>query len=100
MSGARASNRQATSPHPPASNVGGQIPQPIKRHLQFASMKPPFVPPEDYHRFSSGDARRVAATADQEAEAIVVKSTVRFSVPLINYDFCCFTDHWSGLIVF
>ncbi|KAA8516795.1 hypothetical protein F0562_017095 [Nyssa sinensis] len=44
----------------------------MKRHLPFSSMKPPFIPPEDYHRFSSGDTRR--ATADHETEAILVKS--------------------------
>ncbi|KAI3973425.1 hypothetical protein MKW92_040918 [Papaver armeniacum] len=27
--------------------------QSLKRHLPFSSMKPPFVPSEDYHRFSS-----------------------------------------------
>uniref|UniRef100_A0A5B7BK93 Putative transcription factor E2FA isoform X2 n=1 Tax=Davidia involucrata TaxID=16924 RepID=A0A5B7BK93_DAVIN len=70
MSGARAPNRPA--PPPPAGAAGGQIQQPMKRHLPFSSMKPPFIPPEDYHRFSSGDTRRV--TADHEAEAIVVKS--------------------------
>ncbi|KAA8518507.1 hypothetical protein F0562_015981 [Nyssa sinensis] len=70
MSGTRASNRSA--PPPPAASSGGQIPQPMKRQLSFSSMKPPFIRPEDYHSFSSGDTRRV--TADQEAEAIVVKS--------------------------
>ncbi|XP_010246568.1 PREDICTED: transcription factor E2FA [Nelumbo nucifera] len=62
MSGARASNRSA--------QPSGQILQPLKRHLPFSSTKPPFVPPDDYHRFS-GDNRRVA---NEEAEAIVVKS--------------------------
>ncbi|KAA8518476.1 hypothetical protein F0562_015950 [Nyssa sinensis] len=70
MSGTRASNRSA--PPPPAASSGGQIPQPMKRQLSFSSMKPPFIRPEDYHSFSSGDTRRV--TADQAAEAIVVKS--------------------------
>lgn len=91
MSGARASNRQAA----PSANGGGQIPPSIKRHLQFASMKPPFVPHEDYHRFSSGDARKVSA-ADREAEAIVVKSTVRFGLLVID---CGLLSVLCGFIV-
>ncbi|XP_010262959.1 PREDICTED: transcription factor E2FA-like [Nelumbo nucifera] len=62
MSGARASNRSA--------QPSGQILQPLKRHLPFSSTKPPFVPPDDYHRFSR-ESRKVA---DEEADAIVVKS--------------------------
>ncbi|GAB4824637.1 hypothetical protein Ancab_007509 [Ancistrocladus abbreviatus] len=42
--------------------------QPLKRQLPFTSMKPPFVPPADYHRFS-------AEHRQPETEAIVVKST-------------------------
>ncbi|KAF8395448.1 hypothetical protein HHK36_019394 [Tetracentron sinense] len=62
MSGARASSNRSPQP-------SGQILQPLKRHL-FSSTKPPFVPSDDYHRFS-GEDRRVA---EQEAEAIVFKS--------------------------
>ncbi|XVE79178.1 hypothetical protein DITRI_Ditri14bG0037100 [Diplodiscus trichospermus] len=48
--------------------------QPLKRQLPF-SMKPPFMAPGgDYHRFASTEPRRIA---DQEAEAIVVKSPVK-----------------------
>lgn len=59
----------------PTANGGLQIPQPIKRHLPFSSMKPPFSPPEDYHRFSNplGAATDVRI---HEADAVVVKSTV------------------------
>ncbi|KAF3958157.1 hypothetical protein CMV_016912 [Castanea mollissima] len=40
----------------------------MKRNLAvLASTKPPFVPPDDYHRFSS-------VVADREAEALVVRS--------------------------
>ncbi|XP_059646596.1 transcription factor E2FA-like [Cornus florida] len=70
MSSARTSNGQG--PPYAAASPGGRSTQPMKRHLPFSSMKPPFVPHEDYHRFSSADTRRVAA--DHEAEAIVVKS--------------------------
>lgn len=70
----RPSNGQAPPPspsaRPPMSNGGARISPPIKRHLQFASMKPPFAPPEDYYRF--GDSRSLA---DHEPEAIIVKST-------------------------
>lgn len=70
-----------------AANGGRQIPQPIKRHLPFSSMKPPFIV-EDYHRFSTPAG---AAPADvvriQEAEAIVVKSPVSFcSSESISWD--------------
>ncbi|KAI7991743.1 Transcription factor E2FA [Camellia lanceoleosa] len=65
MSGAQASKS-------PAAAAAAAVP--MKRHLLFSSMKPPFVPHEDYHRFSSfsGETHRVGA--DQVAEAIVVKS--------------------------
>ncbi|KAL6337103.1 hypothetical protein AAG906_036417 [Vitis piasezkii] len=66
MSGPRAPTRSA--PPPPSS---GQILRPMKRHLPFTSTKPPFVPPDDYHRFSSADAHGVA---NHEPEGIVVKS--------------------------
>ncbi|KAL4605997.1 hypothetical protein ACB092_09G070100 [Castanea dentata] len=65
--GARAPNR----PAPPPPTVASQIlppPPPMKRNLAvLASTKPPFVPPDDYHRFSS-------VVADREAEALVVRS--------------------------
>ncbi|XP_041024261.1 transcription factor E2FA [Juglans microcarpa x Juglans regia] len=70
--GARAPNR----PAPPQTGMV-QIPPPLpKRNLTaLASTKPPFVPPDDYHRFSSAaDSRRASAAADHEAEAIVVRS--------------------------
>ncbi|KAK9027492.1 hypothetical protein V6N11_067325 [Hibiscus sabdariffa] len=47
---------------------------PLKRQLPF-STKPPFMAPGgDYHRFASTEPRR---GADQEAEAIVVKSPLK-----------------------
>ncbi|TYI58711.1 hypothetical protein E1A91_D11G380100v1, partial [Gossypium mustelinum] len=45
---------------------------PIRRHLAFDSTKPPFVHPDDYHRFSSSNSRGIVA--DQEVGAIVVRS--------------------------
>ncbi|XP_071908487.1 transcription factor E2FA-like isoform X3 [Coffea arabica] len=57
-----------------AAAGGRQIPQPIKRHLPFSSMKPPFVPPEDYHRFSTPAGAGTETVRIQDAEAIVVKS--------------------------
>ncbi|XP_052479802.1 uncharacterized protein LOC128031940 [Gossypium raimondii] len=55
----------------PASTVPPVVP-PIRRHLAFDSTKPPFVHPDDYHRFSSINGRGIVA--DQEVEAIVVRS--------------------------
>ncbi|XP_011077793.1 transcription factor E2FA isoform X2 [Sesamum indicum] len=73
--GARTGDSGAT---PPAAAVSGQIlskqqtpPKMIGRHLAFASMKPPFVLPDDYHRFSTPPR----AAADHPPEAIIVKST-------------------------
>ncbi|KAL0426608.1 UNVERIFIED_CONTAM: Transcription factor E2FA [Sesamum latifolium] len=73
--GARTGDSGAT---PPAAATNGQIvckqqtpATMIRRHLPFASMKPPFVLPDDYHRFST-PAR---AAADHPPEAIIVKST-------------------------
>lgn len=84
--GARAPNR----PAPPHTGMV-QIPPPLpKRNLTaLASTKPPFVPPDDYHRFSSAaDSRRASASADHEAEAIVVRSPVSLlSYFLFLFDF-------------
>ncbi|KAJ6303874.1 hypothetical protein OIU77_017702 [Salix suchowensis] len=66
-SGAKASTRPAATA--PSS---GPILPPLTRHLAFATMKPPFVPLDDYHRFSSPSTSRVAT--DRDAEAIVVRS--------------------------
>lgn len=83
--GARTGDSGAT---PPAAAASGQIlckqqtpPKMIGRHLAFASMKPPFVLPDDYHRFST-PAR---AAADHPPEAIIVKSTVRPVLSLVLF---------------
>ncbi|KAK6152253.1 hypothetical protein DH2020_014888 [Rehmannia glutinosa] len=75
--GAPAHDEVATPPAVAATAANGQIapqqrtpPTMIRRQLPFSSMKPPFVPPDDYHRFST-PAR---AVADYLPEAIVVKS--------------------------
>ncbi|KAG8374027.1 hypothetical protein BUALT_Bualt11G0088300 [Buddleja alternifolia] len=77
MAGPGPSKRDASATPPAAAAGNGQIlrrqqtpPAMIRRHLPFGSMKPPFVPPDDYHRFST-PAR---AAADHSSEAIVVKS--------------------------
>ncbi|XP_077235647.1 transcription factor E2FB-like [Tasmannia lanceolata] len=57
-----------------ASNHSGQILQSLKRHIPFSSAKPPFVSPEDYHRFSSGEIRQPSG---EDAEAIFVKSPLK-----------------------
>ncbi|GMG98420.1 hypothetical protein Nepgr_000260 [Nepenthes gracilis] len=54
--------------------------QPSKRQLSFTSMKPPFMPRPDYHRFS-------AEPPKPEAEAIVVKSPpVKRKSEITDYD--------------
>ncbi|KAJ7948043.1 Transcription factor [Quillaja saponaria] len=63
MSGTRASN--------PSSQQPEQIKQSMKRQLPFSSMKPPFAAPGDYHRFAPDNR----GAGEQEAEAIVVKSS-------------------------
>eukprot|EP00268_Persea_americana_P061190 TRINITY_DN7703_c0_g2_i2.p1 TRINITY_DN7703_c0_g2~~TRINITY_DN7703_c0_g2_i2.p1 ORF type:complete len:474 (+),score=111.18 TRINITY_DN7703_c0_g2_i2:322-1743(+) len=68
----------------PASSRSAQpILQPLKRHLPFSTGKPPFVEPEDYHRFSSagggggsGEICRLAS-ADDGSEALVMKSPLK-----------------------
>ncbi|OMO82525.1 hypothetical protein CCACVL1_11927 [Corchorus capsularis] len=92
MSGGAGATARPTPPHPPPHPAaaspqvptGPSIVPPIRRHLAFASTKPPFVHPDDYHRFSlnngtnnnnltsATDTRVVSA--DQEVEAIVVRS--------------------------
>jgi transcription factor E2F3 len=84
--GAKASTRPAAAPLP-----SGPIQPPLTRQLAFATMKPSFVPPDDYHRFSSPSTSRV--TADRDAEAIVVRSPVRFNFSLLLYSFGDIHEH-------
>ncbi|RZC78558.1 hypothetical protein C5167_002747 [Papaver somniferum] len=72
MSGGRAANQQRLA------QPSEQIMQSLKRHLPFSSMKPPFVPSEDYHRFSSptGNNNRTVVD-DDEVEIIIVKSPMK-----------------------
>nr|GEV36624.1 transcription factor E2FA-like isoform X2 [Tanacetum cinerariifolium] len=61
-------NCQSDSP-----SIGGRgpIPHPVRRHLAMHLSKPPFVPNDDYYRFSTGnDGKR----SDQSDEIIIVKS--------------------------
>ncbi|XP_043698309.1 transcription factor E2FA-like [Telopea speciosissima] len=67
MSGARGPNRSVQ----PSGQILQQQQQQLRRHLPFSSTKPPFVHPDDYHRFSENRNK----APDEEAEAIVVKST-------------------------
>ncbi|CAI0391190.1 unnamed protein product [Linum tenue] len=67
------------SSHPPPPSAGASpappsapILPPLRRNLAFVSMKPPFVAPDDYHRFTSPAAP--SKLADREAEAIIVRS--------------------------
>ncbi|XP_022747596.1 transcription factor E2FA-like isoform X2 [Durio zibethinus] len=109
-SGARASARP-TPPYPPPSPVvpsapasmGPSIVPPIRRHLAFASTKPPFVDPYDYHRFSSNNSKNnLTGTlnahglfADQEVEAIVVRSPqLKRKNTMDNNE--VESSHWTG----
>ena len=51
----------------------GQILQPLKRHLPFLSSRPPFVSPDDYHRFSTAENSQIT---EEAAEAIVMRTPV------------------------
>lgn len=66
----------ARGPTRPAAQKAGVVqipPPPPRRNLAaLASTKPPFVPPADYHRFSS--ATDSGQATDREAESIVVRS--------------------------
>ncbi|GMH07343.1 hypothetical protein Nepgr_009183 [Nepenthes gracilis] len=54
--------------------------QPSKRQLPFMPMKPPFMPPPDYYRFSAEQRK-------PEAEAIVMKSTpMKRKIERAEYD--------------
>ncbi|KAF7149196.1 hypothetical protein RHSIM_Rhsim03G0066900 [Rhododendron simsii] len=79
MSGAQPTNTAAA----------GSGPQSMNRRLLFSTMKPPFVPHEDYHRFpSSKDTAQRVGGSDQVAEAIVVKSPIlseRYTLPILAY---------------
>ncbi|XP_017700050.1 transcription factor E2FB-like [Phoenix dactylifera] len=57
-----------------AQQQAGQIFQPLKRHLPFPSVRPPFVAPDEYHRFSAADCRPIA---DDVADALVVKTPLK-----------------------
>ncbi|XP_051131256.1 transcription factor E2FB-like [Andrographis paniculata] len=70
----------AATPPQKAAAGSGQIPHyhhqqtpptATRRHLPFTTMKPPFVTPNDYHRFSNPGR----AATDHLSETIVVKSS-------------------------
>ncbi|KAG7569328.1 E2F/DP family winged-helix DNA-binding domain [Arabidopsis thaliana x Arabidopsis arenosa] len=74
--------------HPPSSPVpvtSTPVVPPIRRHLAFASTKPPFHPSDDYHRFNpssltnNNDRSFVNAcgVVDREEDAVVVRSPSR-----------------------
>ncbi|KAK8542120.1 hypothetical protein V6N13_137311 [Hibiscus sabdariffa] len=89
MSGVARASACPTLQHPPPSTaaVSARAPSdlsvvpPICCHLAFASTKPSFVHPDDYHRFSSNNSNNNLTTAnntrgiiaDQEVEAVVVR---------------------------
>ena len=73
MSGSQAPEQLKQSMQQQQRQQQNQLP--LKRQLPF-SKKPPFMAPGgDYHRFASTEPHRIA---DQEAEAIIIKSPVGF----------------------
>ncbi|XP_013734331.2 transcription factor E2FA [Brassica napus] len=61
---------------PPPSSTNPVVP-PIRRHLAFASTKPPFHP-SDYRRFTpSYDSSSLCAIVDREEDAVVLRSPSR-----------------------
>ncbi|ESQ52227.1 hypothetical protein EUTSA_v10016580mg [Eutrema salsugineum] len=73
--------------HPPSSPspaASAPVVPPIRRHLAFASTKPPFHPSDDYHRFTpyaltNNDRSLVngCGVVDREEDAVVVRSPSR-----------------------
>lgn len=74
MSNFQAQNNQSMK-QPQQSSMQSHAPNQRQHQqpLSFSSMKPPFLPPGDYHRFGD-DQRR--AVSDHEVEGIVVKPPV------------------------
>ncbi|KAJ1696268.1 hypothetical protein LUZ63_004780 [Rhynchospora breviuscula] len=65
-----------------SNRTAPQILQPIRRHAPFASSRPPFAAPDEYHRFTNGaasasDARHVSSPADDMVDALVVKTPLK-----------------------
>ncbi|XVF55826.1 hypothetical protein PTKIN_Ptkin06aG0067600 [Pterospermum kingtungense] len=90
MSGGARASARPTPPYPLPSPVAPSLPAStgpsivptISRHLAFSSTNPPVVHPDDHHRFSASDSNKNLTSdvnargiiADQEVEAIVVRS--------------------------
>ncbi|CAN8316582.1 unnamed protein product [Cochlearia groenlandica] len=75
------------SPPPPSSSdlaSSAPVVPPIRRHLAFASTKPPFHPSDDYHRFtpfsltnSDSSLVKIRGVVDREEDAVIVRSPSR-----------------------
>lgn len=95
MSGVVRSSPGSSQPSPPPPHLppsssapvtSTPVVPPIRRHLAFASTKPPFHPSDDYHRFtpssslSNNDRSFVngSGVVDREEDAVVVRSPVSF----------------------
>ncbi|KFK36495.1 hypothetical protein AALP_AA4G131900 [Arabis alpina] len=72
--------------HPPSSPspaTSTTVVPPLRRHLAFASTKPPFHPSDDYHRFNPNDNNNSSSlvngcgVVDREDDAVVVRSPSR-----------------------
>lgn len=73
----------------------GQIFQPPKQYLQFPSSRPPFVSPDEYHRF---DGRR--GGRDEMADALVIKTPVSFWWRFVGLFFILLMNWMIFLLVF
>ncbi|KAL0721005.1 hypothetical protein Bca4012_035604 [Brassica carinata] len=80
-------SRQPPPPQHPTSSSAASVPvvPPLRRHLAFASTKPPFHPSDNYHRFTpshltnNNDRTLVngCGLADREEDAVVLRSPSR-----------------------
>ncbi|XP_020584517.1 transcription factor E2FB-like [Phalaenopsis equestris] len=75
MSGGRAAGNRVRAAGTRAPPPPSQIFHPLKHSLPFSSSRPPFVSPDEYHRFSP--ARNHREGAGEAAEAIVIKTPLK-----------------------
>uniref|UniRef100_A0A0D3BRP2 E2F/DP family winged-helix DNA-binding domain-containing protein n=2 Tax=Brassica oleracea TaxID=3712 RepID=A0A0D3BRP2_BRAOL len=83
--GVRSSPGSSRQPPPPPQHPAASVPvvPPIRRHLAFASTKPPFHPSDNYHRFTpSHHANNLVngcgGLVDREEDAVVLRSPLGY----------------------
>ncbi|KAH0882885.1 hypothetical protein HID58_058981 [Brassica napus] len=82
--GVRSSPGSSRQPPPPPQHPAASVPvvPPIRRHLAFASTKPPFHPSDNYHRFTPSHLANnlvngCGGLVDREEDAVVLRSPSR-----------------------